>query len=212
MHLRFSIWHQLLLAFGRPFKLGEILGAIAVFAVSLRICTPLAQPLLDPAAYPGFWAIGVFLDVWFVLSFQLVYWVLYFSIRRGEVAKWLTYLPDKVWALVETETGLIPMADTGIHALVFQSEEQTEPWLAQYPDSISPQCVDRDRTLSAFQNCGVKWIVYYHGDCRTTWMVLPLISVIKGVSHTDRNSKEKAESLHGPARRRALFALEWDHG
>lgn len=172
MHLRFSLWHQLLMAFRRPIKLGELLGAIAVFAFSLRVSAGFIPPPLNPDQYPGF-LLGLAVTIGFTGLWQLIYWCV-MSALRGELALRLADLPEHLWVLVETETGLIPMADTGIHALVFQREDQTAPWLARYPATVMPECVDRDHTLSIFRTFGVKWVVYYHGEQRTTWTVLPL--------------------------------------
>lgn len=112
-------------------------------------------------------------------SLAMYWWVVSHRDRTLSLAD----LPERFWVLVETETGLIPMADTGIHALVFQREDQTASWLARYPATVMPECVDRDHTLSVFRTFGVKWVVYYHGEQRTTWAMLPLTGAGSLASH-----------------------------
>lgn len=162
------------MTFRRPFKLGELLGAIGVLALSLAISRQVAQIVFDQNRNtPELRAWAALFTVYCVGSGLAVYFALLHHRRRGQRPS-LANLPERIWVLVETETGLIPMADTGIHALVFQREDQTAPWLARYPTTIMPECADRDHTLSAFRTCGVKWVVFYYGEHRTTWIMLRL--------------------------------------
>lgn len=176
MQLRFSVWHQLLLLFKRPLKLGEMLGAIAVFAVSFRLGGLLylsSGAMLDPNLSLPF-ALRLLGFLMIIGPAQLVYWLFVIHGIRGERDPTLADLPERLWVLVEIETGRIPMADDGIHAVVFQHENQALPWVARYQGSMNAECVESDRTLGVFRGCGVKSLVYYHGPGENHWVVLSL--------------------------------------
>jgi hypothetical protein len=176
MHLRFSRWHQFLLLFNRSFRLSELLGSIAVFAAALQVCRLLYfhRGALEFDREDVLYNVMLVAGLVLVLgSSQVVYWLfLLYGIgrnRRPTVAD----LPDRIWVLVGVETGLMPMTDDGIHAVAFELEAQAAPWLAQAEGTMIAECVDRDRTLATFRDCGVKSLVYYRGG-PTRWVVLSL--------------------------------------